>query len=139
MFLQDHDRARQQQLVSKIEEAKDVRLVYVGDLSYIDTLAIRNERPLCWVELISRNYDHATLMKWGGVLLKRATYDTLCRLAEVPLSVEWAGAVIVWDLTDGTYYRNVKDIPVVETIARDPRGAVNDTEPAILVKELLPL
>jgi hypothetical protein len=140
MFLRDSDRQRQNAIAARIAAAWRVELMFMGDLSYIDALAVRDGRPIAWVELISRNYDSTHLLDRGGVYLKRATFDTLCAAAAVSLSVSWRGAFIVWDLLDGLFWRSVLHIRPIAAVARDPRHAANDTdEPVILVTSLHPL
>lgn len=136
VFLHDDDRQRQDSIAERLAKEWNMRLLYVGDLSFVDFLGIRDERPVRWIELISRNYSYEQLMSYGGVFLKRQTWEAMRSLADAPLSVLWEGAYIVYDLRDGLYYNNIENIEDSPTVAYDPRGAVNDTEAAINVKNL---
>lgn len=130
------DLVRQGLVAQKIEERLKVKLIPVGELSYLDYLVVRYERPIAWAEIIERAYTYEDLMQRGGVWLKRKTYMTALCAAGVPLSIRWQGAFIFWQLIDGLYWASAIDIDPQLDEAFDPRGATNDTEPALLVKDL---
>jgi hypothetical protein len=136
MFLRQSDSLRQDQIAAWLGHAWGMQFRYMGNLSFIDYIGVRQERPVCWVEIISRVYAHDELMRMGGVYLKRKTWETLRAIAAVPLSVSWLGAYVVWDLKDGLYSVHINSIPDYKGTAYDPRGASNDTEPAVLVRHL---
>jgi hypothetical protein len=136
VFMQPADRARKLAAGGYLQYAWAMALQPLPPLSFVDFLGSRQGRPCCWVSLISRSYTWPQLMGWGGIFLKYRTYVTLQQLAQVPLSIAWLGAYVVYDLADGLYAQHVGNIPPVRVIAYDPRGAVNDTEPAVLVTHL---
>lgn len=136
MFMTGADTSRKLITAGYLQGLWGMRLAQLPALCYVDFLASRQERPCCWVAVISRSYSYRELMGLGGIYLKRRTWLTLTRLALVPLSIDWRGAYLVWDLTDGLYCQNVANIPDYRAVAFDPRGAAHDTEPAVLVRWL---
>jgi hypothetical protein len=136
VFMVPHDYSRKMLTAGHLERLWGMSFTPMPALSYADFLASRNERPCCWVTVISRSYSYTQLMAMGGIYLKRRTWATHNALARVPLSIDWLGAYLVWDLMDGLYSQHVSAIPDVRAVAWDPRGATNDTEPAVLVNWL---
>lgn len=138
MFLRQGDRDREDRIADRLEAAWGIRLIHMPRLSYIDFIGCKHDRPVCWVEVITRNYDHERLMDMGGVALKLETYNTLSALAAIPISTDWRGGFMVWDLRDDLYWINVNEISTAGSLRtiRDPRGAVNDTETVVLVRSL---
>lgn len=132
------DGIRQLAVADALERRLNVRLVAAGELSFLDYLALRDERPIAWCEVIERAYTWADLKARGGVWLKLKTYETALAAAQVPLSVDWKGSLIFWKLADldCLWWINVQHLEADISEAYDPRGATNDREPAILVKNL---
>ncbi|HYK70375.1 MAG TPA: hypothetical protein VEV45_20695 [Streptosporangiaceae bacterium] len=137
MFMVPADRYRSLIAAGQLQAAWRMQLIPMPSLSFVGYLASRAERPCCWVSIISRSYSYPQLMSMGGVILKYRTWNTMRRLAVTPLSLDWIGAVVVWDLPDGLYCQNVLNMPDYRAQAFDPRGAPNDIEPAVLVHDLV--
>lgn len=111
MFLAEEDREREERIAARLSSAWQATLIHMPMESFVDFVAVRHNRPVAWVEVISRDYAWPDLLAMGGVVLKYDTLMTLWGLAETPLSVDWLGALVVYDLTDGLYCVNVSDIP----------------------------
>jgi hypothetical protein len=136
VYMRPADLSRKNVIASYLQAAWWMELRPMPPLSYVDFLGSRHSRPVCWVVIISRSYTWQQLMDWGGVILKWRTWATLRQLSAVPLSVSWLGCYVCYDLADGLYCQHIANIPDVRATAYDPRGAVNDTEPAVLVTHL---
>jgi hypothetical protein len=133
MFLRPADREREERIAAELRAAWAVELIHMPPLSYLDFLAVRDARPVGWVEVVTRSYTYGQLMDLGGLALKRKTYLTLVAASQVKLSAGWNGARVVWDLADGLYYVHINWATVVsERTLSDPRRAANDCEPVVL-------
>lgn len=136
MFLRPSDSEREDAVARRLEAVMPLRLWHLPGLSFVDYLAVWQLQPVGWVEVITRSRTHDELMELGGVALKRATYDTLLALADVPLSTRWYGCAVAWNLADGLYLARVeRGWP--EGVLSDPRGAANDLhEPVVFARQL---
>lgn len=133
VFMTRGDQRRKMVAASRLQHAWRMDLHPMPPLGYTDFLCARQGRPVGWLVVISRSYSHGELQAMGGIYLKHATWATLRALNEVPLSVAWLGCWVVWDLTDGMFGQHIANMPDYQTVAWDPRGAVNDRERAVLV------
>lgn len=124
IFLTEKDREREERVTARLGTAWDFSFLHMPMESYVDFIAVRHNRPVGWVEVISRDYTWETLRGMGGVVLKHKTLRTMQRLAEVPLGEVWFGSRVVWEMLDGLYYVDVTDIhdPVLRRFT-DPRRA----------------
>ena len=136
VYIVPADLSRKRIIASYLQTAWWMDLMPMPPLSFTDFLGIRHSRPVAWVVIISRAYSWQQLNDLGGIWLKYRTWATLRQLSAVPLSIAWLGCYVVYDLQDGLYCQHIANIPDVRAIARDPRGAANDTEPAVLVTRL---
>jgi hypothetical protein len=137
VYMMPADWRRKMMVAAWLQQAWRMDLHPQPPLGYTDFLGARHGRPCCWVVVITRSYTYPQLMAMGGIFLKWRTWATLRALAAVPLSVTWLGCYVVWDLADGIYANHIANLPEYLTTAYDPRGAANDTEPAVLVLDLV--
>jgi len=109
----------------------------IGDQSYIDFIAIRNGQALAGIEIKSRTQNHKTLMDWGGIFLSHTKIHNATQLAKTPLSTNWAGVYIFFDLKDGLYYREVRELKGKTTLMKSRRQRIaSDTETGINITNL---
>ena len=137
VYMKTADTRRKMLVASYLQRAWRMDLHPLPPLSFVDFICARQGRPVGWLTVISRSYTYGDLMAMGGIFLKGRTWSTLQNLNAVPLSVAWLGCYVAWDLADGLYANHITNLPEYRTTAWDPRGAVNDTEPAVLVLDLV--
>ena len=138
MFLRNDDRWREDRIAGELCRTWGLHLWHMPPWSPVDFLAVRHGRPVGWVEVISRSKPSSDLLARGGVALKAATHAILCALGGVPLSPDWFGAVIVYDLPDGLFWAPIDPAArLAEGRLTDPRGAPGDTaEPVVFFADL---
>ncbi len=137
-FHRPEDQDRETQLADIIKEYLGLdEMLHLGNKSYFDYIAIRNGLAIAGVELISRNYSYGQLYEFGGVYLKLKTFEQAKVFAESPLSTEWLGVFVFYDLVDGLYYREVREMVCEESMMYDGRQArANDTELGVEIQNL---
>jgi hypothetical protein len=107
MRLSSADQEREARIAATLAAAWSVELWPMPALAFVDFLAVRDARPVGWVEVKSRTASHDELMALGGVALLRESYLTLAGLGLVPLSVNWNGARVVFDLAGELWWAPV--------------------------------
>lgn len=138
VFHKPEDRQREEALAEIVKDIFNLsEMLYLGNLAHFDFVAIRNGAPVAIVEFISRNDTYEGLLMMGGPFLKTDTLKAAQFTAEARLSVQFMGVFIFYDLQNGLYYQEARDIVGHSVLMTDNRQAADaDTEPGVAIHYL---
>lgn len=131
IYESEADRQRERKTAEILERHFKCQLRKAPALFAVDFVAVRDGKPVAWVEIKNRNYSMEQIKKMGGYLISLKKIIAAKQLHEVTgLSL-----ALVVHATDGVYFDLISDFTVRNlTIGgRTDRGDHEDVEPCALL------
>lgn len=128
LFYDEQDRAHEQAVKQRLEQAWNCSIHFFGPAQPIDGYAAREAGVVAWFELKCRNVPkdkyptiYLSFRKWRDLVLTELHTD--------------CPSIFVVDFSDALCYCNIRDVDArnIRILGRNDRGAPNDLEPIIEV------
>jgi hypothetical protein len=131
IYESESDRKRERKVAEIVEQHFKCQLRKAPALFAIDFVAVRNGKPVAWVEIKCRNYSMARIGQMGGYLISIKKLIAAKQLFEIT----GLKLALIVAATDGVYCHLISDFTVKNlTIGgRTDRGDTEDVEPCALL------